>query len=333
MPCERASLPKKESALANSGKFLCCSLNPETMTNRRDGTGVEDRWGLTVSRAVPKGRIEFSVFTAEYASEAPLARRRAPALLDFANFPRRNKWGSLLCAASILGIHLAIIDTFLGAPAGHAQISAAGGTATSSEDGESMQVVLMETQTEATNPSSPPRVAVIHQTDVTKLLRIISVAKGVLLDDAEPVDKAKVLSDVAGDSVMAGRYLGQINARIERAWARPRTAIGAELFACTVDVEQDSSGNVRSTTLLTCNGNERWQQSLVAAIRAASPLPAPPEPAVFRRNMRLVFQSVAYQEGRSSDGFEPAAVQGVRITDSQPLVPETNRSDAAEAIH
>ncbi len=279
---------------------------------------------------MPKGRIEFSVFTPVFASEAPVAVGPAPALLDLMDFPRRNKWGSLLCAASILGIHLAVINLFLGAPAGHAKISAVRGTASSSEDSASMQVVLIDTQTEAMIRASPHLAAVIHHVDVTKLLPM-DVAHDVLLDDADEVDKAKALTDVAGDSAMAERYLGQINARIERAWARPRTEIGADNFVCTVEVEQDSSGNVRRTTLLTCNGNNRWQQSLVTAIGAASPLPAPPDPAVFRRSMRLVFQSAAYQEGHSSDGFEPAGVQSAGIVTLQQLVPAIERPDAAEA--
>jgi hypothetical protein len=286
-----------------------------------------------VSETVPKGRIEFSVFTPVHASEAPVAVRPTPALPDFVDIPSRNKWGSLLCAASILGIHLALLDPFLGAPAGRAQISGGGGTATSSEDDAPMQVVLIDTHIQATNRSPPPPAPVIHQMDVRKLIPEINVANDVLLDDAEAVAKAKALADVAGDSAMAGRYLGQINARIERAWRRPRTEIGAVRFACTVEVEQDSSGTVMSTALLMCNGSERWQQSLVTAIQAASPLPAPPDPAVFRRRMRLVFQSAAYQAGRSTDGFEPDGVQGVRVADSQPMGAVINRVDAAEAIN
>jgi hypothetical protein len=259
--------------------------------------------------------------------------RTARGLLGFLKIPRRNKWNSLLCAASILGIHLAVVDAFLQAPAGHAQVPSIGGTAPSSEGGASMQVVFIDTKTEVADRSWPLHTQVIRQMDVTKLLRTISFASDVLLDDTATVDKVKALTDVVGDSAMAGRYLGQINARIERAWRRPRSEIGSELFACTVEVEQDSIGNVRSATLQSCNGSERWQQSLLAAIRAASPLPAPPDPAVFRRRMRLVFQSAAYQQGRSSDGFEPADVQRARVASSQQLVPAINGSLAADAAN
>jgi hypothetical protein len=96
-----------------------------------------------------------------------------------------------------------------------------------------------------------------------------------------------------------GRYLGQIHARIDRAWLRPRTAIGAPIFQCQVQMDQDSSGRVQEVTLLECNGDARWQLSLVHAIQAASPLPAPPDPAVFVHHVLLGFRATAYVPGAS----------------------------------
>ena len=94
---------------------------------------------------------------------------------------------------------------------------------------------------------------------------------------------------------ISGRYVGQIQARIERAWLRPRTAIGAPIFQCQVQVDQDGSGRVLQTTLLACNGGNRWQLSLVHAIEAASPLPAPPDPKVFVRHVLLTFRAMGCQ--------------------------------------
>jgi len=112
-------------------------------------------------------------------------------------------------------------------------------------------------------------------------------------------------ADSAGDSVLAGRYAGQIDARIERAWLRPRTPIGAIRFSCRVSIEQDASGNVKEVALERCNGDARWQLSLVHAIQRASPLPAPPDPAVFRRTLRLTFNAEAFRPGSSAEGYEP----------------------------
>jgi hypothetical protein len=105
---------------------------------------------------------------------------------------------------------------------------------------------------------------------------------------------------------MYGRYLGQIRARIDRAWQRPRTAIGAPIFQCQVQVDQDSVGRVQQVTLLDCNGDAPWQVSLVHAIEAASPLPAPSDPAVFVHHVLLAFRAVAYSPGEPAELYEPA---------------------------
>jgi len=107
-----------------------------------------------------------------------------------------------------------------------------------------------------------------------------------------------------------GRYFGQIRARIDRAWQRPRSAIGAPIFRCQVQVDQDGVGRVQQVTLLECNGDSRWQLSLVHAIQAASPLPAPSDPAVFVHHVLLAFRAMAYAPGEPAELYEPArAVQ------------------------
>jgi hypothetical protein len=104
---------------------------------------------------------------------------------------------------------------------------------------------------------------------------------------------------------MYGRYVGQIRARIDRAWQRPRTAIGAPIFECQAQVDQDSVGRVREVTLVQCNGDARWQLSLVHAIEAASPLPAPPSAEVFTHRVLLEFRATAYSPGAPSELYEP----------------------------
>jgi hypothetical protein len=111
----------------------------------------------------------------------------------------------------------------------------------------------------------------------------------------------------SSSGVISGRYVGQIQARIERAWLRPRTAIGAPIFQCQVQVEQDGAGQVGDVTLIKCNGDTRWQVSLVHAIEAASPLPAAPAPTVFARHILLEFRAMAYAPGVNADLYEPAA--------------------------
>ena len=112
-------------------------------------------------------------------------------------------------------------------------------------------------------------------------------------------------ADQAGLGAMYGRYVGQIRARIDRAWQRPRTVIGAPIFQCQAQVDQDGAGRVREVTLVECNGDARWQLSLVHAIEAASPLPAPPSAAVFTRRVLLEFRATAYSPGAPAGLYEP----------------------------
>jgi hypothetical protein len=145
--------------------------------------------------------------------------------------------------------------------------------------------------------------------------------------DDLPADAPAATVD-AGDSaeraLMFGRYTGQISARIERAWMRPRSPVSGsapngssvaaaesksaandeQTFRCTVQIRQDAHGNVQEVLLLTCNGTEEWRHSLVVAINQASPLPAPPTPKVFTRALMMRFEGHAYGVGDGSDGYD-----------------------------
>jgi hypothetical protein len=121
-------------------------------------------------------------------------------------------------------------------------------------------------------------------------------------DSSAPPEAA---GDQAQHAILYGRYLGQVQARIERAWMRPRTEIGAPRFSCRVRIEQNRLGDVISVSLDHCEGGERWQQSLVSAIRTASPLPAPPDPSVYADRLHLTFQSEGFRPGAPAEEFEP----------------------------
>jgi hypothetical protein len=114
-------------------------------------------------------------------------------------------------------------------------------------------------------------------------------------------------SEESERSQLYGQYLGQIDARIERAWLRPRTPIGRS-FSCTAGIEQDEAGNIKEIMLVRCNGDARWQQSLVRGIQAASPLPAPPDPKVFRRHITLSFRAETYSDRSDPYLYEPEGI-------------------------
>ena len=79
-----------------------------------------------------------------------------------------------------------------------------------------------------------------------------------------------------------------IEQRIVRNWNRPPSArTGLE---CRVRVAQTPGGTVLSVQIDQCNGDAAVKQSIEAAVMRASPLPPPPDPRLFERNLVLVFK-------------------------------------------
>jgi hypothetical protein len=121
-------------------------------------------------------------------------------------------------------------------------------------------------------------------------------------------------ADGAEQARLFGIYTGQIQARIDRVWRRPRTPVNednvserdaGDSFQCEAQIVQDIRGNVQEVLLPRCNGSAAWQRSLVLAIQHASPLPAPPSDTVFSRSINLTFLGLNYFAGASQDDYEP----------------------------
>jgi len=124
-------------------------------------------------------------------------------------------------------------------------------------------------------------------------------------DGPEPSEQARLF----------GIYTGQIRARVERIWRRPRTPVEqlparangnshGKPFKCQVQIVQDATGNVQEVLLARCNGSAAWRRSLVIAVQQSSPLPAPPDPSVFSRRVLLSFIGYSYGRGANEDAYE-----------------------------
>jgi colicin import membrane protein len=83
-------------------------------------------------------------------------------------------------------------------------------------------------------------------------------------------------------------WAAAIQARIQRAWIRPDSARAG--LDCTVIVNQVPGGEVTGVRIGACNGDETVRQSIEAAVYRASPLPAPPDPALFERTLEVRFR-------------------------------------------
>lgn len=92
----------------------------------------------------------------------------------------------------------------------------------------------------------------------------------------------------ASRSGLRDQYALLIKQKIERNWLRPESA-GAGL-ECEVSVTQLPSREVVDVRIGRCNGDAATVRSIEAAVFKASPLPAPPDPALFERKLSIIFK-------------------------------------------
>jgi colicin import membrane protein len=82
-------------------------------------------------------------------------------------------------------------------------------------------------------------------------------------------------------------WQSQIKAAITRAWHRPPTA--RQGIRCVLNVTLVPGGEVTDVTIGECNGDQAVRESIQAAVYRASPLPPPPDPALFDRQLVINF--------------------------------------------
>jgi colicin import membrane protein len=83
------------------------------------------------------------------------------------------------------------------------------------------------------------------------------------------------------------QYIARLAARIQNAWIKPPSARAG--LDCLVNITQIPGGEVTSAHVSQCNGDAAARQSIENAVYRASPLPAPPDPALFERNLVIHF--------------------------------------------
>jgi colicin import membrane protein len=83
-------------------------------------------------------------------------------------------------------------------------------------------------------------------------------------------------------------WLSQITGRIQRAWLRPPSARAG--VQCVLHVTQAPGGVVTNVSIGQCNGDQAVRESIEAAAYRASPLPPPPDPSMFERDLEITFR-------------------------------------------
>jgi TonB C terminal len=165
--------------------------------------------------------------------------------------------------------------------------------------------LTMEVREKSENTSNGILPVLIQPTSLLKVLGPDSLPMKPLVSspDGEAVQTTE--ADLIARTQLVGLYEGQIRARIERGWLRPRSVLPEEHFDCRVKISQDARGNIVQVALQECPGPAAWQDSIVRAVKSASPLPAPPDPAVFVDAFQMSFHSRGFVEGSPEEGFEP----------------------------
>lgn len=229
-------------------------------------------------------------------------------------YRRQRKSIPILGAGAAVLLHGLLLAPVMlgGAPAPHPRLpEAVGAAANSGSPGEaSTERLILIDLGAATRPlpDAIPPASLAQLAAAPTLLQILgpdSLPLKPLVTSEHGEANEPSAADLIARTQLIGIYEGQIRARIERAWRRPRTPLAEGLFRCRVQVWQDARGNVQRVVLQQCEGTPEWFDSMVNAVKAASPLPAPPNPEVFTESFQMNFASVTYREGADEQGFEP----------------------------
>jgi colicin import membrane protein len=94
----------------------------------------------------------------------------------------------------------------------------------------------------------------------------------------------------AEQSGLLDQYVNLIRNRIQQQWIKPPSAHPG--LKCVVDVQQIPDGTVVAVHVRAdkCNGDAAVRRSIETAVLKASPLPKPPVPELFERNLVITFR-------------------------------------------
>jgi colicin import membrane protein len=88
-------------------------------------------------------------------------------------------------------------------------------------------------------------------------------------------------------AALMNQWVAVVKQKVQSNWNEPVNT--PSNLSCKVQVEQVPGGTVANAHIISCNGDEAIQQSVVTAVLRSSPLPPPPEPSLFQRVFVLNF--------------------------------------------
>jgi hypothetical protein len=260
-----------------------------------------------------------------------------------ASFVPARRWipRSLGFAATVV-VHLLLVTPMVLGVAEHKRRTPDGdGTVASASYGEQYErMILLDLAAIAASEADTPAPSIDSEgiaPDEIEIQLVSSDPQPPPELKAEDMEEAETANEAAGDpaghAALFGKYMGQVSARIERAWMRPRSPIAGGRFECRVRITQDVRGNVQSIELQSCGADETWRKSLTSAILQASPLSAPPEPALFTPTLTLNFSGDQYVANQSPEyAYEPVIVRASMAPRPVALFREESETDPRPAV-
>ena len=90
---------------------------------------------------------------------------------------------------------------------------------------------------------------------------------------------------------LRNRYFGAIRQQVGRKWRKPPGNSANGDVDCTVEITQNTGGEVLQVIEVLCpGGDDALRGSVERAVLAASPLPAAPNRALFDRRVKFFFR-------------------------------------------
>jgi colicin import membrane protein len=113
--------------------------------------------------------------------------------------------------------------------------------------------------------------------------------------EAEQALQSQLAAEQAGIEAarvqgVVAEYIGYIQERIQRSWLRPPGSPAG--LSCVVQVGLIPGGEVARVQIVRSSGDPVFDRSVESAVYKASPLPLPPDAALFKhfRDLRLIFK-------------------------------------------
>ncbi|MGB7934156.1 MAG: cell envelope integrity protein TolA [Gammaproteobacteria bacterium] len=113
--------------------------------------------------------------------------------------------------------------------------------------------------------------------------------------EAEQALQSQLAAEQAGMEAarvqgVVAEYIGYIQERIQRSWLRPPGSPAG--LSCVVQVSLIPGGEVARVQIVRSSGDPVFDRSVESAVYKASPLPLPPDAALFKhfRDLRLIFK-------------------------------------------